>query len=444
MGAESIFKMLVGGAWRRRALLLTPFVLLSLLGFPVAMMSPSVYAAKTMLLLQEDGRGDPLREAQGAIWDLQNRVRALEVLAKSDRTLKATIAEIGAGGGAESSAVAQQVRDLRERLQVNLVGGQFIEISLRGGEPEQLRDHLNILVSKLLEAMLLPTEDGLDAFSFLVDLRRQQLTALEDTLQAAKLAAGDLSARSLERKEAQREAAAAELATAQTELGELKVALDAARRALEPSDLKELELGLDEALAGRRARLGELERAADTDPAALTQARAALEALERLGVIHGAVEAQKQTVVAKAETASAASETVAAHLKSMRNVTAIREKTEDMRRRLTDYQQRFPIRTPRALHLLGSPEQVKVVDPAQVPQRRLNSRLKIVIAFVAAGVALGVGLAMAAELLDDSLRGPKEAEALLGVPAIARLPRLSAPELGRLRRPPDDAAAMEA
>ena len=79
----------------------------------------------------------------------------------------------------------------------------------------------------------------------------------------------------------------------------------------------------------------------------------------------------------------------------------------------------------RGLNLLNAPERIKVIDPPEDPKLATMSRLLFVLSGLAASVLLGVGLAWAAEMLDQTIRREDELAAAAGVPVVARLPRIA-------------------
>jgi capsular polysaccharide biosynthesis protein len=72
-----------------------------------------------------------------------------------------------------------------------------------------------------------------------------------------------------------------------------------------------------------------------------------------------------------------------------------------------------------------APERIKVIDRPFEPTAPIKPMTMIfALAGIAAGLALGIGLAALFDLMDGSLRGIRATEKLLGVPVLARLPRI--------------------
>jgi len=87
----------------------------------------------------------------------------------------------------------------------------------------------------------------------------------------------------------------------------------------------------------------------------------------------------------------------------------------------------------RIAEAMRTPE-VAVIDPAVPPQSPVRPRrtLNLVMgAFL--GLLLGVGGAVLVEFLDTTVKSPDEAEALLGLPVLGRIPVLHARGNGRQR-----------
>jgi uncharacterized protein involved in exopolysaccharide biosynthesis len=377
-GVSSIIQAFIASAWRRRRLILAPLVIFSLAGLAAAFLTPRTYASKTLLLLQEEGAADPLRSQERAVWDLRSRVSALEALVKSNRILTAAALNIyGKAVADDPVRLARVVDDLRDRLAVTLVGGQFVSMEFKDSDPTGARDNLNIVVSRLLEALLLPSGESLDAASFLIDLRRKQVRDLETALEQTPGASGE----TLADLEKALSAATQDHAAAKTELAAQTAVPETAR----PESPQTDELA---------ARVGQFEERIEALKQAITQKQA---------------QEQRQ---AELET----------QLAQAKDVLAV-------------YQQRFRTRTPQTVHLLGSPEQIKVVDAADIPKRPASSRMKMLLLGVAAGIALGIGLAMAAEALSQTIRTARDAAGATGLPVLARLPGLSEADFKTFRLP---------
>jgi hypothetical protein len=73
--------------------------------------------------------------------------------------------------------------------------------------------------------------------------------------------------------------------------------------------------------------------------------------------------------------------------------------------------------------ILNAPGRIKIVDPPQDPTISTTSRLKILLAGIAAGVLLGIALAWAAELFDPIIHERDELISATGLPLLAVLGR---------------------
>ena len=78
-----------------------------------------------------------------------------------------------------------------------------------------------------------------------------------------------------------------------------------------------------------------------------------------------------------------------------------------------------------ALGAFSGAERVKVIDAPQDPKVPVTlPAIVFILAGLFVGLSLGIGLAVAAEMLDQRVRYAAEFRALLSVPVIARLPFL--------------------
>ncbi|OYX82232.1 MAG: hypothetical protein B7Y75_06590, partial [Azorhizobium sp. 35-67-5] len=102
-----------------------------------------------------------------------------------------------------------------------------------------------------------------------------------------------------------------------------------------------------------------------------------------------------------------------------RSVTLARENYESLAKR---YEM---ARVTGALGLFEAPERVKVLEaPADPASKVTPGYFLYLLAGVFAGISVGGALAAASELLDTRLRRPTDFARILGVPVIARIPRI--------------------
>jgi capsular polysaccharide biosynthesis protein len=186
---SALIRRVVQAAWRRRALILTPFLVMLPISIAAALLLPKTYEASTLLMLQEGVRPNPLARDVPAGIQVQERFPGLEALLRSERVLGQVVEEQGYSG----ADALMRLRDLRDALQVRMIGSDFLEIRLKGGEAAGLGAALQAVTSQLLEA-LTSSEPGESARALI--LASHKAAADEAERRLAKLVAQSKTDRS--------------------------------------------------------------------------------------------------------------------------------------------------------------------------------------------------------------------------------------------------------
>ncbi len=422
----SVFRSIIGAAWRRRFLILIPFLLLSVASVAASILLPKNYKTTALILLQEEGPTE-LTSEQGtsSSGSVRTRVYALDVLLRSDRVLTEVIRRFHGVDPAEDPALSAVLqKDLRERLTIQIHDVYFIEIALEGSRPEELQRELNLIVERLFELLLLPSNATLSATDFLIQQQNATIGRLDERLAELNAEAGDLSLAEFSRKNDARALAAA---VARETEGE-------ARRAM--ANLQEAAFAVLGQRGGLRtldveivALRQQLDGATPERAEALNAQIAALEELRPLET--RAVEARRRASSA-AQQLAVADTALREHQSAAELRAAIEADLATARAEVEQLRARFRSAREQTLRILEAPDQLKLVDEPEVPNQPTNSALKIIIAGVAAGLGLGLGLAVIAEQLDQSVRGEDDLGNATELPVLARLPRLHRTEKAAL------------
>lgn len=218
----AVIRRILKAAWRRRVLIVLPVVLMTLVGVAGALMMPKTYVARTLLMLQEEGRDNPLAPRGAADDRIRERVAGLDAMLKSETVLSLVVEQVAPEGAAATPRKkALLMRDLRDALSLDLIGTDFLEITLRGEKAEGMGNVLGVVTARFLEA-LVADDQGLNAGRFLAERRAaERAKAMRERDSAARRlaearAAGSAEVPTLERILANREAALAR-AVAETE-----------------------------------------------------------------------------------------------------------------------------------------------------------------------------------------------------------------------------------
>jgi len=306
-------------SWRRRYLLLTPFLAMLPLSLIAALVLPRSYESSALLLLQESSRNNPFASDPVSPEFLQQKVPGLEALLKSEQVLAPAIREMEAAGSEiPGKDLPARIRNLRRSLSVELIGTDFLAIRLSGPKSQGLGQELSIVLSSFLEALLSGPRGN--AAEIVLEKQQQQILSLEQ-----------------------------EKAAVQQELA-------------------------------KAARSG-------TDVKANTNSKG------------GSVDLNRQLLQLEQQLISA-------------------------RQTYDSLAKRHPQASAGAgPGILNAPGRIKIVDPPQDPTISTTSRLKLLLAGIAAGLLLGVALAWAAELLDPIIYERDELISATGLPLLAVLGR---------------------
>ena len=87
--------MLLTAAWRRRYLIVTPMLILPVLGGIAGHFAPKTYETKMTILIQEPGKLNPFLEDLSVKTNLKERMPALSSLLTSRHVMQSVAADLG-------------------------------------------------------------------------------------------------------------------------------------------------------------------------------------------------------------------------------------------------------------------------------------------------------------------------------------------------------------
>ncbi|WP_134499174.1 hypothetical protein [Microvirga pakistanensis] len=398
-----VIRDLVQGAWRRRLLIVLPILLMLPVSIAAAYILPKAYIARSLMQLQEAGRENPFsREGDqaGMIYRVQERFEGLRALFMSESVLARALGEkIDHLPPAEREA---RIGELRQALSLDLIGGDFIEVKLAGAKPEGLGRTLEAVMASFLEA-LVPEQGGATAAQLMVNARRQELDALTRSRDDAQRELATLlpngtddAARELATLEMNRRGKGDTLARVDTEITRLRELLG------NPNDKQ-----LEQDIAALPAR-------SDQSVDERTRNLAALKSLLSL----------RQKLSAEAQNLGADANALNQRLTRFRDLqerlAGLDKEIASARESYESYQKRFSSSNAvRSVGILKAPELIRIVDPPRDPATASRSRVMYFLSGIMAGGLLGLGLAFAAERLDQRIRHADEASEATGLPVLA-------------------------
>ena len=164
--------LLLHGAWRRRHLIITPMLVLPILGFLVSKAMPTKYEAHTSMLIQETAKMNPFLEDLAVSTMLKDRLSALSTLLKSRHVLYSVAKEQGlVKDTMDANEQEFIIKDLAERLTVEQLGKDFIQIKLTSSQSEGMEEMLSSVSNHFVEQLLAPERSSIkDSSHFLTIL----------------------------------------------------------------------------------------------------------------------------------------------------------------------------------------------------------------------------------------------------------------------------------
>lgn len=417
-GVPALLHSLLEAAWRRRVLLALPLVIILPLGLAYAKYGPKVYDAKTVLLLQETG-DNPLTRDIPAAARINERLPSLQRLLRSERVMHGVMTDVlGSDAPTDQIAIARWIRDFASQLSLDLVGSEFLEITLRGTSPQGLGKELEAVTSRFLEA-LLSTEDALGATQVLLAQRKEQQ-------QEARQALDDFRKQFTARFPASYPQQIARLPELEKALAAKAAALSQVSTELSALRRRDAELKAQSTRAGEAAKrtTASGEGSVATAPATAPSTDQVSADAEQMLTLEKQSQQLQVEVNSIARDVGAAKRLLQDVLPQERQLAALEA---NAKKTLEEYElqtKRFGtvnLVTERGSGLLRSPERIKILDAPHDPELPTNGPMKIILGSLFAALASGIAMAVIAELFDTRLRRSQQLEALTGASVIARL-----------------------
>ena len=417
----------VDAARRRRNVIVVSAISVLALGFAYALLGPKTYVAKSLLLLQESGRSNPLTRELPAFVRMQDRIAGLNALLKSERVLNHIISETSDGTPKNPKQIAARIRDLSASLSLELIGSDFLEFQLKGSSPIGLGKQLEAVTSQFIEA-LLPEQDVQSATQVILDKRKEELDVAERDYARLKERVGNWAPangssraallteqrQKLQQKTKEAWAIGADLDILRLKFNEGnsitndRVQQDIVKASAQISELEAGQPGLSPQLQTLKTKRSELQKLQKTEEhyqalqSEIDQLTKDVETVQRDAMIENELLTQSARV----------------------------KKAQDA---YDAYMKRHKITAgSRGPNILNAPERIKLIDAPRDPEFPVNSTLKIILASILASALVAVAIAAIVEAFDSTVRYADVLEELTGVPVLARLPPM----------PPDRATGL--
>jgi hypothetical protein len=400
----------VQGAWRSRRLLVALIVLLSVMSTLGALLQSRTYLARTLMLLQESDRINPLtREPVAApLEPIQARMVSLKAILFSDHVLSQIVNRIDHSAPLSGRQLTLKMQELQRALSLDLVGSEVIELRLSGNNPNGLGNQLGIVVETLLQAMM-PQEGGTTAAQVLINKQQGRLVAAQQANAALKQEVHQILPEGLSAAREQLAEWESVLTPPGSGRPEAKASPGQPDAAKNPTDLGTgaTKPRSKEAGSGCEAQAAALASARVPQPAQLKSNAGAP------GLIGCAqVELEFRNLKEKVTRYEGLMERVAA---SDGEVDAVQNWLREYEIRL-----RGAAKGPGA-SILKAPERIRIIDPPHDPDFPSKSRLLYAIVGIMGGFGFSVAVVFCLNYLDSRIFYAEELEDLAKLPIVASL-----------------------
>ena len=166
-------------AWRRRFLLVVPFLIMLPMGIVGAVFAPGHYSARSLVMLQVGVASNPLAKEGVEAPDADRMAQimgSLKALLASDFVLSPVVDDFS-NPPLDAKDRAARIDALAKNLSVDLLGNDFLEFHLAGSSSKGLGLELQKIMTSLINALVAPP--GANASTFLLNSLRDELAAAD-------------------------------------------------------------------------------------------------------------------------------------------------------------------------------------------------------------------------------------------------------------------------
>ncbi len=466
--------LLISAAWRRRYMIVTPMLVLPLIGIAVGLLAPKKFESHTSILVQETSKMNPFLQDFAVSAKLKERTEALGALIKSRHILRAVAEERGMiNKDDKDEHINMTIAQLAGSIDMKVSGKDLFIISMKSSSSAGLKENLESVSKHFVEQMLSPERSAMKDSAFFLSehlkRRKEELQSAEADLAKYKDSfseelpemhqANVTRLESLKQLLSEKEA---QLSGTERSLGGIKQQLTQTNPVL--GKLEEQIIRIRGELALLRARytddhskvqgaLRQLNRLEDERQIVLKQEPANVD-LNNLWDMasqaplsggkdgsHGLLVSQLnrfQETRSKHDQLSDETERLKKIIADLELKVAgageherrLSELTRDLsvkRKLYEDLLERYEMaRVTGSLGSFESDKRVRVLDQPFTPTKPSNlPTIVFAIAGLFGGLFMGIGLAMVAEFTDHTVRRREQVERLLGAPMLARIPPLA-------------------
>ena len=187
VNANSAWKnvyLILMAAWRQRYLILTPILIMPLVGGLIAMTRGKIFDTHTTILVQETSKLNPFLEDLSVSTNLKERMAALNTLMHSRHVLFSVAEELELIDEETSdNDKGRVIRNIASGLKLTQEGKDLVKISYRSGTPDNMKDILEVVSMHFIEQLLAPERSSIEQSEKFI---LQQLTSQKEQLLAAE------------------------------------------------------------------------------------------------------------------------------------------------------------------------------------------------------------------------------------------------------------------
>lgn len=180
---ENVYLILMA-AWRQRYLILVPILIMPLVGGLIAITRGKIFDTHTTILVQETSKLNPFLEDLSVSTNLKERMAALDTLVHSRHVLFSVVEELALIDDDSSNNERTKIsRKISKGLTLTQEGKDLVKISYRSGEPENMKEILEVVSQHFIEQLLAPERSSIEQSEKFILL---QLESQKDQLLAAE------------------------------------------------------------------------------------------------------------------------------------------------------------------------------------------------------------------------------------------------------------------
>lgn len=471
MGLKLRLYSILVAAWRRRYVIVTPIVILPIVGALIGMTATPIYRSHTSMLIQETAKMNPFLEDIAVSTMLKDRLSALSTLLKSRHVLYSVAKQEGLIDDNMTTAEQDRlIHQLAGKLNVQQLGKDFIQIELVANSPKGMASLLSAVSDQFIDQLLAPERSSIrDSSEFLtvhIEKRQQELFAAEQALadfqnqysaDTPAMQAQNLTRlASLKQSLAEKEA---ELAGVEKTLGSLDQQLSKTNPVIGKieeqiitirSELALLSAKYTEQHSSVQAKMRELSRLEQERHQLLSNRSVTLNSAQlwdiasstisdpsdsqpllvtQLQAIRGRYEALNEETLSLANMIGELEQKANHFGNTAKDITRLERDVTVKRQLYEELVQRYEMaQLTGSLGIFEQNKRVKVIDVPYTPSSTANLPVILfVLAGLFGGIALGAGMAIFFEIFDSTIRSQQQLRSLINVPVLTVIPRIRAP-----------------